>query len=62
VFHADIGGIFDFLIRSAQGSDRSTRRYGTGDTRFTLASYFRSRNRSIFLVENADRARREEEF
>ena len=62
VLHADLGGILD-LLRACRRAPRRrpARRHRAGDADFALAADLGAGDRGVLLVEQADRAGREQE-
>ncbi|MNV32246.1 hypothetical protein D3C71_1235770 [compost metagenome] len=54
VFHADLRGVFHLLHGAAKHFAQSPGGHGAGHADFALTADFSARDRSVFLVQNAD--------
>src|SRR5690606_10490408 len=62
VFHADLGRVLDLPDAAAERRGEPARGHRAGDADLALAADFGARDRRVFLVQDADRAGREQEI
>src|SRR5581483_7696926 len=62
VLHADFGGVFHLVDRTAQRGGQTARRHRAGHADFALTADFRAADGSVLLVKNADRAGGQQEI